>query len=160
MDKYFLIIGIMIIIIFTLLISNYIKMNQFNAPLYYDTQTTTLIPSQGKCQKNIAINTNNVLTNNSQITSSKNSDTLVMYYTDWCGISQQFKPIWNRFCKENKTGVTTSEVNCEKDDNKCKLMKIRGFPTVIFHKSNGENIEFNAPRTVQNLENFIRQNRS
>lgn len=131
MDIGTLIIVIIIIIIIILLITNYVKLNQINAEPF---------------------------TKNNYDLNSNNKNKLVMYYTDWCGISQQFKPIWERFCKETRTGVNTIAINCEKNEDKCKSMGIRGYPTVILHKANGENVEFLAPRTVENLEKFINNN--
>lgn len=136
-----LIIGIIIIIIIILLITNYIRINQI-AALESSNPVENFIKDFSSM---IQLPTNQ-------------KDKLVLYYTNWCGISQQFKPIWDQFCKETKTNIITEEINCENDENKCKLMNIKGYPTVILQKCDGTNIEFNSQRTVQNLEDFVNKN--
>lgn len=123
---------------------NFIKSNQFNALQTFET-TNKYIP------------TNNLLNLTEK---QKTGDKLVLYYTNWCGISRQFKPIWDKFCQETKTGIITEEINCENNNNKCNLMNIKGYPTIILHKTDGQNIEFRQERTVQSLENFVNKYKS
>lgn len=144
MDIFLLIIGIIIVILIILLITNYIKINQFSASQSFNNINELF---------EIKYNQN---TNNS---ASQNNDKLVLYYTDWCQASQQFKPIWDMFKKNSGTDITKISINCEKDNNKCQITGIKGYPTVILHKSNGENIQFNGSRTVQSLEDFVNQNK-
>lgn len=83
---------------------------------------------------------------------------LVVYYTDWCGHSQNFLPVWRRFVNETKTGVRTREVNCETESDTCKNANVNGYPTVFLRKPNGDNLIFSGERTVQGLERFVRDN--
>ena len=144
MDIGYIIIILLIIIVIVLLITNFIKLNQFSA-LQMDTY--------------VDIKSDNKSNNKSDNKSDNKADKLAMYYTNWCGISQQFKPIWDKFCQETKTGIDTVSINCE-NNNICRNFGIKGYPTVILHKVNGDNIEFTQNRTVQDLENFVNNNKS
>lgn len=121
--------AIIIIIVIILICINFVKIDHFS--------TLSAIP--------------NVIDNN--------ADRLILYYTDWCGISRQFKPIWDKFSQENKTKVITIAINCEIDKDACNL-QLKGYPTVILYKANGQKIEFTEQRTLQNLHNFINKNKS
>jgi len=111
-------------------------------------------------QNNINPSNNSSEGSKQESTTKSNGDKLVLYYTDWCGISRQFRPIWDQFCQQNNTGVVTVAINCENNVDQCKVQGIRGYPTVILHKSNGQNVEFVQQRTVQNLQNFVNKNKS
>lgn len=81
---------------------------------------------------------------------------LTLYYTEWCGYSKKFQPIWaelNNFIKDNKLNITTAKVDCEK--NKCQ---VSGYPTVILNTGTKE-VEMNDyPRTVDGILAFVNAN--
>lgn len=83
-------------------------------------------------------------------------DKLILYYSEFCGHCKNFKPIWEQFCKENKSTIETLAINCEKETDKCPDY-IQGYPTVMLYKQNGEKIMFNGQRTIQGLIDFIGQ---
>lgn len=177
MDKTTLIIGIVILIIIIILIVNLVMIhqtNESNAHESFNTQNQSN-PTTMRCQSNS--NSNNQpnqlnLPNQTNlsyqgqvaptnlINQNNNGDKLTLYYTEWCGASQQFKPIWDQFCNQNKTGVQTITIDCDKNSGICQQQSIRGYPTVLLHKQNGQNIEFMHQRTVDNLNNFVNQNKT
>jgi thiol-disulfide isomerase/thioredoxin len=76
-----------------------------------------------------------------------------LYYSQWCGHCKNFKPIWDEFCKTNtNTNVSTHSVDCE--NNQCPDY-IKGYPTVMLYKQNGQKITFSGQRTVEELRKFI-----
>ena len=85
-------------------------------------------------------------------------DRLVLYYTEWCGASQQFKPVWSRFITDAKPSVRCTAIDCDKDDKVCRDNQIKGYPTVILHKADGRNIAFTGARTVESLNDFVKRN--
>jgi thiol-disulfide isomerase/thioredoxin len=91
------------------------------------------------------------------LSEEERQDRLVMYYTEWCGYSQQFKPIWQRFLQEVQPDVITEAVECDQNKELCKARGVKGYPTVILHKSNGTNVEFTGPRSVEGLNDFLRR---
>ena len=148
----FLIIGILIVIIVLLLITNQVKYEQLNVQQVPNTAQNSFVKITPDITQNVQNAYTcrvpkvqcNVLTDNVPINqqyqiqhdTNQSGDKLIMYYTNWCGISQQFKPIWDQFINQNNTGVIATSVNCENEQDKCKLSGIKGYPTIILHKVN------------------------
>lgn len=84
-----------------------------------------------------------------------NYPSIVLFYTNWCGYSKKFFPIWNDFrdtCKGKK--INLIKVNCEDKSNFCKTFGIDGYPTVLlFH--DGIRQEYKSGRTVKELQAFV-----
>ena len=80
---------------------------------------------------------------------------LIFAYADWCGHCQNFKPIWNQFKTKYAKILDIREVNADKDKAVIQNMGVRGFPTIVM-LHNGTKHEFEGPRTVQGLENFVK----
>lgn len=165
---------IIIVILIALLTTNYIKMYQINALHLSNNTSETFInkinnkttsKSSQICRvdrvtgiKNDtipAINSGTVM-KDQEFNNKKNI--LAMYYADWCGISQAFKPTWKKVCEILEPG-TTIAIDCEKNKELCNKIGINGYPTIILHKSNGQNIVFSEQRTLENIENFVKQNK-
>ena len=134
MEKTTLIISAMIVLIVILLIMNYVKTNQIYALEERD-------PTE-QMEGNI----------------NSTKDKLTLYYTDWCGISTRFRPTWDTLAKNTGLNVSMEVIDCVKNDQVCKLNAIRGYPTIILHKNNGQNIIYNGSRTLIDLENFVKKN--
>jgi hypothetical protein len=87
---------------------------------------------------------------------------LVLYYTEWCGYSQQFLPVWNALKKmiANKSSnlILTQEYDCDKFTNICEQNNIGGFPTLILHKSDGTKIKYTDARDADTIMSFLVQN--
>lgn len=84
---------------------------------------------------------------------SQNKNKIVLYYTNWCGFCKQFTPIWTAFEQMNKDKLIIDKVDCSNGD-----CDVAGFPTVKLYKPTGEVINFDGPRTVQGLDNFVTSN--
>src|SRR5690606_39820759 len=55
---------------------------------------------------------------------------LVLYYTDWCGYSMKFKPIFDKFSCENNLNIRTEAIDCEQNKMVCEKYDLKGFPEV------------------------------
>ena len=90
---------------------------------------------------------------------STNANKLVLYYTEWCGYSQQFLPIWKDL-KDNidsSLDVALIEYDCDKNNGICMAEKIEGYPTLILHTQTNK-IHYTGARTVNAIMIFLKQN--
>jgi thiol-disulfide isomerase/thioredoxin len=85
---------------------------------------------------------------------------ICLYYADWCGHCKNFLPEWKIL--KNKiestdlnTKIEIKEYNCENDEQLCKKENVRGYPTVILHKIDGNNISYEGGRTAADVLNFL-----
>ena len=83
---------------------------------------------------------------------SNMSNKLTYYYMEGCGHCNNFNPIWDDFTS-NYSGPP--EITFEKIESANAPSSITGYPTVMLTKSDGSTVEFNAGRTVGELQNFI-----
>lgn len=77
---------------------------------------------------------------------------LTYYYMNGCGHCEKFNPIWEEFTK-NYSG--TPPITFEKIESANAPSSVKGYPTVILTKKDGSTSEFNAQRTVGELQRFI-----
>ena len=71
-----------------------------------------------------------------------NKPILVLFYTDWCGFSQRFAPVFDKITKDKriKKKFAIAFVNAEKQENQVLMeeYKIQGFPTLMLIDEFGE----------------------
>jgi hypothetical protein len=93
-------------------------------------------------------------------TKSKKKATIVNYYTNWCGYSQAFLPVWKTFearCQEKMPELMVTEEVCEgENEGKCTSKGVSGFPTVVLYLGD-QAITYNGKRTEQDLMNFVQE---
>eukprot|EP00828_Plagiopyla_frontata_P008315 TRINITY_DN1413_c0_g2_i3.p1 TRINITY_DN1413_c0_g2~~TRINITY_DN1413_c0_g2_i3.p1 ORF type:complete len:235 (-),score=45.97 TRINITY_DN1413_c0_g2_i3:68-772(-) len=87
----------------------------------------------------------------------ENKVILAMFYAPWCGHCKRLKTTWNEMAteieKNDYTNVTLAVVNCDKESETSKRMRVNSFPTVVaFHQ--GQNYKFKGRRTQEILINF------
>ena len=86
---------------------------------------------------------------------SQDQPELILYYTEWCGYSRSFLPVWEELVKQNKANVKLTKLRCEGGDARtCSERGVNGYPTVILYKGQQE-IPFDDDRTVANLHKFL-----
>lgn len=84
---------------------------------------------------------------------------LVLFYANWCGHSQNFLDVWKRLLQENlKCDMIGLEQ--EKNPEDIEVNSISGFPTVRLYPngyipSSKEYIEYNGNRSLQSLVDFV-----
>jgi len=81
------------------------------------------------------------------------------FNTSWCGHSVRFQPIWDQFTQQVvDANVEVIDVKCDNDENAelCKKYDVPGYPSVLKVKPSGEVINYDGPRTVEGLLDFIK----
>lgn len=159
-----ILITITIILLFILISQNDINNNKTKCECYSDPN---LIPNEIPEQINIVQESSQSVILDSvsnivnQINPFDSKPTLVLYYTTWCGYSQQFMPVWNEL-KESKLSelVSFEQLDCDKSDNLCRQDNIFGYPSLTLKKSDGTVIKFsdNEPRTKDKIIEFVKDN--
>jgi thioredoxin-like negative regulator of GroEL len=95
-----------------------------------------------------------------QVPASNSAPVLGVYYTEWCGYSQQFVDQLNNGVGEaiEKAGAKVKLVDCEKDKETCAKYDVQGFPTLLLHTSKGV-VPYNGHRSGEAIAEFIAQNK-
>lgn len=91
------------------------------------------------------------------------ADTFTLYYADWCPHCKTVKPVfaeWGKSGSVNIDGKTVfvSMVEADKDPKKVEAAGVKGFPTMILQKANGQKVEFDGERSAQGWESWLKQN--
>lgn len=102
---------------------------------------------------------NSILSKAGDALFDENKPTLALFYTNWCGYSQQFLPIWNEFeTKYKNKDINIVKIDADIYKGFTESMGIEGFPTVKLIIEN--NIyTFNDNRTKENLEKFVNEHK-
>ena len=85
---------------------------------------------------------------------------LYVFVADWCPHCQKAKPVVDNLKNNLPNNVNVNVVN-ESDSNARALMnqyKVRGFPTILLVKADGETVEFVERVTEDNVVNFVANN--
>jgi thioredoxin-like negative regulator of GroEL len=82
---------------------------------------------------------------------------LIFCYADWCGHCQKFKPTWNGFKSKYAPVLDIRELNADQDKQEIGNLGVRGFPSVML-LNNGKRTNFEGPRTMAGLEQFVKTN--
>ena len=82
-----------------------------------------------------------------------------LFWVDWCGHCNKFKPVWNKLKRENTEDVNYVDVNCEKEKELANNEGIQGFPTIRLYDSEGTLLEELVwARDEDNIKNLIKNN--
>ena len=97
--------------------------------------------------------------NISQLGGSSEKPELYLFKAEWCGHCKNFKPEWGKLKKNSKLKEKVNFITMDSDINQKEIneWKIEGFPTIILKKGSNA-IEYNGNRTVEEIENFIKEN--
>ena len=93
-------------------------------------------------------------------TNSKKKPKLVLYYTNWCGYSKAFLPIWQKIKNTQDITLEYEEYECDKNKAICDAQNIAGFPSLVLFKQDGSKISYpdTLPRTQELILDFIKKN--
>ena len=98
----------------------------------------------------------------------RNGQVCVLFYADWCGHCQRFKPEWSR-CKEmhhqqqNNPYKLADIESAALDALKGKmsdmpsLVDVSGFPTISMYDNGKKTADYNGERTADALMTFLNQ---
>ena len=86
--------------------------------------------------------------------------TLVLFHAEWCGYCKRFMPTW----KKAKSTLQNNNVvlkDFEADDNAdiMKANNVNGYPTLKLFKSDGEVVNYEGDRSLEDLQEFINENK-
>ena len=80
-----------------------------------------------------------------------------LFWVDWCGHCNRFKPVWNKLKRENTEDVNYVDVNCEKEKELAHKEGIQGFPTIRLYDADGNLLEeLEGSRDEDNIKNLIK----
>ena len=90
-------------------------------------------------------------------------DSFTLYYAEWCPHCKAVKPAFSKWAKDGFVSIggkniTLSMVEPEKEPEKAKGKTIKGYPTLLLEKTNGETVEFEGERTPEGYAKFLEQN--
>ena len=82
---------------------------------------------------------------------------LTLYFAPWCPHSREVMSVWNEL-QQSLLGsqISTIKVDCTETPALVPPF-IRAFPTIVLAR-NGQNLEFQGRRTLDNLLSFIQHN--
>lgn len=86
-----------------------------------------------------------------------NNKKIILFYTDWCEYSKQFKPTWERLNKKYEGIYSMEEYNVETDISISNSFNIQSVP-VIYLVSNGKKKKYYGEKSYSNLVTFIDSN--
>lgn len=84
---------------------------------------------------------------------NKEKPTLYLFKADWCPHCKQFLPLWNKLSKKYNH-IDYKTMDSEKNRKQIQQWEVTGYPTIIY-KINNKAIEYNGPRTIKDLSEFI-----
>lgn len=97
--------------------------------------------------------------------SMKNFDvakpTVINYWADWCGYSNNFKPEWEKFVRNASTrypNVQVTNLNVKKDKELSTLASqvgVEGYPTIVFFINGNKYKMLSGRKTMKDVNTFI-----
>jgi thiol-disulfide isomerase/thioredoxin len=91
------------------------------------------------------------------------ADTFTLYYAKWCPHCKTIAPIFADFSKDGSINVGGKTVfltmlEADEDAAKMKGKPVKGFPTFLLEKANGQNVEFDGERTPEGWKKWLAAN--
>jgi len=89
----------------------------------------------------------------------KNSKELYLFKAEWCGHCKSFKNDWTKLQNDTelKNKINFITMDSEINKNEIKEWNVEGYPTIIL-KSGDKAVEYNGPRNIDNIKEFISKN--
>ncbi|KAF9158813.1 hypothetical protein DFQ26_007205 [Actinomortierella ambigua] len=78
---------------------------------------------------------------------------LVEYYAPWCGHCKNLAPIYEQVAQELKDKVNVAKVDCTVNQEICRKIDVRGYPTIRLHQF-GESSEYMGMRSKEAISNY------
>ncbi len=88
-----------------------------------------------------------------QLVTNTKDGWFIKFYAPWCNHCKAMAPAWNEMGRDFRGRLNIGEVNCDVESRLCKEIKIRGYPTLMFFKSQ-EHIEYDGLRGLGDLMSF------
>jgi thiol-disulfide isomerase/thioredoxin len=84
-----------------------------------------------------------------------NKSKLIAFTAKWCGHCKTFMPVFNKLQKNSKLDIEFINYDSELNKEEIKKYKILGYPT-LYLQHNNKMIEYTGERSVESIENFIK----
>lgn len=83
--------------------------------------------------------------------------TVVLFYTDWCGHCQNFKPTWHAMMNkyQGQSNIKLDEINCGENKEIAQQYQIEGYPTIIKFSDQSPPKVYEGNRSPADLDQFI-----
>jgi thioredoxin domain-containing protein 5 len=78
----------------------------------------------------------------------------VKFFAPWCGHCKKLAPAWKQLARHMQNKLTIAEVNCDEHGALCKSHNIQGYPTLLYFPAEGQSIEYNGGRKIDQLKLF------
>uniref|UniRef100_A0A0K0F914 Protein disulfide-isomerase TMX3 (inferred by orthology to a human protein) n=1 Tax=Strongyloides venezuelensis TaxID=75913 RepID=A0A0K0F914_STRVS len=81
----------------------------------------------------------------------------VAFYAPWCGHCKRLMPNWEHLAHavaDKEINVRIGKIDCTRFSNVGNILKIQGYPTIIFFK-NGVEIHYEGERTNEKMLDFV-----
>lgn len=83
-----------------------------------------------------------------------------LYYADWCGHCQKFKPVWQFLeSKMSNDQVQLNKVDCTNKSGSIRTpggKEIQGFPTIVLRTKDGKEYEYEGSRDSKAVHDWIK----
>ena len=91
------------------------------------------------------------------------ADNFTLYYAKWCPHCKTIAPVFSDFSKDGSINVGGKTVfltmlEADEDAAKMKGKPVKGFPTFLLEKANGQNVEFDGERTPEGWKTWLAAN--
>lgn len=87
------------------------------------------------------------------------NDKFHLFHATWCGHCVNFAPIFSEF-KATNLIETSEHEDSSTPDNLKKKFDVKGYPTMAYENTKGENKLYTGPRTIKGITSFIESERS
>lgn len=92
-----------------------------------------------------------------------NADTFTLYYAKWCPHCKTVAPVfadWSKAGSVNVGGKTVFLQMLEADEDAAKMKgkPVKGFPTFLLEKANGQSVEFSGERSPDGWKLWLSNN--
>lgn len=91
------------------------------------------------------------------------ADTFTLYYAKWCPHCKSIAPVFSKWSKAGSVKIGGKTVfltmlEADEDAAKMKGKPVKGFPTFLLEKANGQIVEFDGERTPKGWKTWLAAN--
>ena len=83
--------------------------------------------------------------------------TFVKFYTPWCGHCKKLAPVWGQLAETHKE-YNIAKLDCTIFEDVCMRYEVKGYPTLLLIKPNGEKVKYPGERSMDSLVKFLQEN--